>query len=144
MPLKAVIVYDDVHAAQCAARLLGNLERELADDIELSIDLWRFDYLNQLSLRDEVESGTNSGVPFMLLLAASSRRRLSSLADWMDKWLATQIRGRNAGPPITVLISTEATSGCAGLPQMVCAAMEENRSWIKPETKSQSQWLESS
>jgi hypothetical protein len=81
------IIYEDFATGIRAKEWLDRLRRQMDQDIEFEVELWRFDLLPASSFRED--AATDAAAADMIILSAHRSDDLpASVRAWMNRWLS--------------------------------------------------------
>jgi hypothetical protein len=81
------IIYEDFVTGMRAKEWLDRLGRQVNQEVEFEMELWRFDLLPEPSFRED--AATNAASADMIILSAHRSDDLpASVRAWMNRWLS--------------------------------------------------------
>ena len=93
--LDAVVVYEDLQTGLRARQTLDRLAHRLEADADSRVKLWRFDLLNDPSLRGR--AAAEAADADIVFVSAHGREKLPAAVDsWLEEWLFRKGSDRSA------------------------------------------------
>lgn len=89
-PLRAILVYEDVAAALRAQDLIHRLASELQPEFELSNEVWKFELLRHLQLKEEARAEAVEA-DLIIISAGKDTELPEMITSWIESWLADKV-----------------------------------------------------
>jgi hypothetical protein len=110
-PIQVTAIYEDLEAGIRAKALMDCVQSGLDLPVRLKVDLWRFDWLNELSMRNMALNIAENST--LVLVSASTN---NPFPVEMDRWMRAWMQSRQTQLSAIVLLASQGTLAGAAHP----------------------------